>query len=235
MWVNNFPEGIPHFDWAFNGDGIRFRPAFWNWIFAERIGKLILGMWGLILLGVGIVTIKKANWFNLYFFLGSILYVTVVATASVRHDYYQILIVPSICLLLAQGGVYLWTNEAINKTLSRLLVIFSVFMMLLVGYYQAKPYYQINHYEIIVAGNAVQRLTPKEAIVITPYNGDTAFLYATNRFGYPVVDDSIDNMIKNGADYYVSVNFDNDTNTLMKKYKILEKTDSYVIVDLKSP
>ncbi|MEK7526459.1 MAG: glycosyltransferase family 39 protein [Patescibacteria group bacterium] len=232
IWVNNFPEGIPHFDWAFNGDGIRFRPAFWNWIFAERIGKLILGMWGLILFGVGIVTTKKNNWFNLYFFLGSVLYVSVVATASVRHDYYQILIIPSICLLLAQGVVYLWTNTSLNKILVRSVVVFSVFMMLLVGYYQTRGNYQINHPEIIVAGAAVQKLTPKEAIVIAPYNGDTAFLYATNRFGYPVIDDSIENMIKKGAQYYVSVNFDNDTNALMKKYKTLEKTEKYVVVDL---
>ncbi len=235
IWVNNFPEGIPHFDWAFNGDGIRFRPAFWNWLFAERLGKLILGMWGLVLLGLGIVTTKKQNWFNFMFFVGSILYMTVVATASVRHDYYQILIIPSVCLLLAQGVVFLWNNTAVNKILARSVVVFSVFMMLLVGYYQARDYYQINHYEIVVAGAAVQRLTPKEAIVIAPYNGDTAFLYATDRFGYPVVDDSIENMIVKGAQYYVSVNFDNDTNALMKKYKVLEKTDNYVVIDLRFP
>jgi hypothetical protein len=233
IWVNNFPEGIPHFSWAFNGDHIRFRPSFWNWIFAERIGKLILGMWGLILFAVGLVTPKKENWFNILFFVGSLLYVMVVATASVRHDYYQILIVPSICLLVAQGVVYLWNNIAFNKALARCVVVFSVFMMILVGYYQAKEYYQINHYEIIEAGKAVQKLTPKDAIVIAPYNGDTAFLYATNRFGYPVVDDTIEAMIKNGAQYYVSVNFDNDTNMVMKKYKILEKTNNYVIVDLR--
>lgn len=232
MWVNNFPEGIPHFDWAFNSDKIRFRPSFWFWLFGERIGKLILGMWGLIPFGFGLVTIKKNNLFNLIFFLGSILYVTLVATASVRHDYYQILIVPSICLLLAQGTVFLWNSQSLNKYIARPLTIFAIFMMLLLGYYQAREYYKINHYEIIEAGRAVQRLTPKNAVVIAPYNGDTAFLYHTNRFGYPVIDESVEEMIERGATIYVSVNFDNDANQIMKKYKVIEKTDKYVVVDL---
>ncbi|MBX4205831.1 hypothetical protein KW795_01395, partial [Candidatus Microgenomates bacterium] len=210
----------------------RFRPAFWNWIFAERIGKLILGMWGLIPLGLGLITSRKANLFNLFFFLGSLVYVTVVATASVRHDYYQILIVPSLSLLAAQGLVWMWNSSAVNKWISRPLSVFCMFMMLLVGYYLARDYYQINHYEIIEAGQAVQKLTPKDAIVIAPYNGDTAFLYATDRFGYPVVDESIEKMIERGADYFVSVNFDNDTNYVMKKYSVLEKTDKYVVVEL---
>ena len=35
-----------------------------------------------------------------------------------------------------------------------------------------------------------------------------------------------------GAQYYVSVNFDEQTNQVMNEYTILEKTDKYVIVDL---
>ena len=64
IWVNNFPQGIPHFDWAFNSDKIRFRPAFWFWIFGERIGKLILGIWGLIPFALGLAMTKKNNLFN---------------------------------------------------------------------------------------------------------------------------------------------------------------------------
>ncbi len=235
IWVNNFPQGIPHFDWAFNSDKIRFRPAFWFWIFGERIGKLILGIWGLIPFALGLAMTKKNNLFNIIFFFGSILYVTIVATASVRHDYYQILIVPSICLLLAQGMISLWTNKQFNLAISRFLSVFVIFLMLLLGFYQAREYYKINHYEIIEAGKAAQRLTPKDAVIIAPYNGDTAFLYQTNRYGYPVIDESVEKMIARGADYYVSVNYDNDTNSLMKKYKTIEKTDKYIVIDLHLP
>src|SRR3989304_7329968 len=54
-WINTNPVGIPHFSWAFNGDKIRFRPAFWRWIFGERIGRLILGTWGLTPFLIGIM------------------------------------------------------------------------------------------------------------------------------------------------------------------------------------
>jgi hypothetical protein len=56
-WMNYGTRfiGIPLFEWLFNGDGIRFRPAFWTWIFAERIAKMILG------LNVG--SSSTCNWF----------------------------------------------------------------------------------------------------------------------------------------------------------------------------
>jgi hypothetical protein len=44
---------------------------------------------------------------------------------------------------------------------------------------------------------------------------------------------SIDDMIKLGATHYVSVNFDEDTKRVMAKYPILEKTERYVIVELR--
>ncbi len=108
-------------------------------------------------------------------------------------------------------------------------------MMIGMGLYQVIGNYQINHYEIIVAGQEVDRLTPKDAIVIAPYNGDTTFLYQTHRFGWPVVDRSFDELIKLGASYYVSVNYDNDTNNLLKKYKTIEKNNTFVIIDLHQP
>ncbi len=234
-WIGKHPEGIPYFTWAFNGDFIRFRPAFWRWIFGERIGRLILGIWGLIPFIVGVV-IKKKNYFSLSLMLGALAYVFIVATASVRHDYYQILIVPPICLLLAEGSLALWQNNIFNKWLARPILVFSIVLGLGMGWYQVKEYYKIDHPEIILAGQAVDRLTPKDAKVIAPYNGDTAFLYQTKRWGWPVVDDSIENIIKLGATVYVSANLGSpDTKYVEAKYKTLEKTSQYIVVDLTKP
>lgn len=232
IWVNQFPAGIPHFEWAFNGDKIRFRPAFWRWIFGERLGNLILGIWGILPFTLGIL---KTATFNLLFLFGMFFYMTVVATASVRHDYYQIFIIPAICLVLAQGVINLWNTKSFNRFLSRSVTIFSIFMMFGISGYQVKEFYKINHPEIIEAGAAVDRLTPKDALVIAPYNGDTAFLYQTERRGWPVVEESFDQVIAKGASFYVSVNFnDPDTKYVMGKYKVLEKTDKYVVVDLRN-
>lgn len=231
--INEHPSGIPSFEWAFNGDGIRFRPAFWRWLFAERIAKLILGYWGLVPFAIGLVRREKSNLFNLFFFLGGLIYLSVVATANVRHDYYQIFMIPAISLLAGSGANILWEGKVFNTYVSKLILIFSFAIMLLMGGYEIRNFYQINHFEIIDAGNAVDELTPKDALVIAPYNGDTAFLYQTKRWGWPAIDTSIDILIKRGADYYVSVNLgDADTKMITSKYKIIKQTQTYLIADL---
>lgn len=233
IWINQYPAGIPHFEWAFNGDKIRFRLSFWQWMFGERLGRLILGGWGLIPFGFGVAKRPKTGWFNQFFGLGMFFYIVIVATASVRHDYYQILIIPAVALLLAQGVTAMWQVKEFNKVIARGLVIFSIFMMIIMGVSQVKEFYKINHPEIIEAGAAVDRIAPKDALVIAPYNGDTAFLYQTKRWGWPVVETTIEETVKNGASFFVTVNWnDPDTKYVEENYKIVAKTEKYLIADL---
>ena len=234
VWINQFAAGIPFFEWAFNGDKIRFRPAFFRWIFIERLGKMILGVWGIGLFIVGIASSKGKSMFNIYFLLGALIYVSLVATANVKHDYYQILIIPSICLLLAKGTLHLWQDENLNKVLGKIVVVLSIALMLGSGAYQIKEFYKINHPEIITAGKAVKNIAAKDDWIIAPYNGDTAFLYQTGRWGWAAVDNSIEKIIERGAKYYVSVNkYDQDTLYVKARYITVEETDEYIIVDLR--
>lgn len=227
-WISQFPEGIPFYTWAFNGDKIRFHPAFFRWIVGERIGILILGAGGVAPFVFGL-TKKLENKFNLYFILGAITYLTVVATANVRHDYYQILIIPMICMSLAIGSVYLWKR-------SKIVLSVSLIVMFLIGWDRIKPFYQINHPELMEVGSIVDAKLPKDAEIVIPYNGDTAFLYQTKRRGWPAVDDSIENIIERGADYYVSIDLGSaDTVNFQKKFATFEKTDRYIILDLHKP
>lgn len=235
IWINPNPVGIPHFSWAFNGDEIRFRPAFWRWIYGERIGNLILGVWGVIVLAFSLLTPSKSKYahFLHVFLLGSVLYMTIFATASVRHDYYQTFVIPSIALAVGYGAYSMWQNSPFNRHATRLLLLFSVFVMLVASWVQIKEDYNVNHPEIIVAGQYVDKNTPKDAQVIAPYTGDTAFLYETNRQGWPVVDTGWDKMLERGADYFVSVNFsDPDVAMLAAKYKVVEKNSTFILIDL---
>src|SRR3989344_6615598 len=50
FWMQQYPEGIPANTWLLNGNGIRLRPAFFRWIFYERVFKLICGYFGIIFL-----------------------------------------------------------------------------------------------------------------------------------------------------------------------------------------
>lgn len=232
-WISSYPVGMPFFTWTFNGDHIRFRPAFWRWIFGERLGRLILGIWGILPFSLGVFKSERKNLFIQFFLLGMFLYVATVATANVRHDYYQIFIIPAVSLALAKGADYLIKGKEFAGWFSRAALAFSVLMMMGMGAYYIKDFYNINHPEIIEAGKAVDLIAAEDALVVAPYNGDTAFLYQTNRWGWPAIDNSINNIIERGADYYVSVTpGDADTQAIIKKYKIIKQTDKYIIVDL---
>src|SRR3989304_5160107 len=111
IWMRNFPEGIPFWKWTFNGDGIRFRPAFWYWLFGERLGKLILGVWGIIPFIFGLAYKKVKGNFILVFLFGMFLYVSIFATANVRHDYYQTLVIPAVTWALSAGGIKILKSE----------------------------------------------------------------------------------------------------------------------------
>lgn len=235
-WESKFPEGIPFYIWAFNGDLIRFKPSWWYWIFGERLGQLILGSLGLIPFIFGVFNTKVKNLFVQWFLAGALFYVVVVADANVMHDYYQILIIPAVSLALAAGSFYLWTQTNFNRILTRIVLVISIGVMLITGWNQIVGDYAINHPEIIEAGKEVDKITPKNALVVAPYDGDTAFLYQTDRWGWPALDNSIDNIIKEGASYYVSVDLgSSDTKMIESRFKTVEKTDKFIIINLLQP
>lgn len=239
-WIGEgeFLRGIPAFLWAFNGDHIRFRPSFWWWIFGERIGRMILGGWAVLPFVVGLMEKrrKRFGWFLHFFILSQVVYFIVVATANVRHDYYQTISIPAIALVLGAGTFYFWKIKGLNKYLQRLGLLGAIVAGIGISSFQIKEFYKINHPEIILAGAAVQRLTPEDAKIIAPYNGDTAFLYQTDRRGWPIATLPITEMIeRRGAEYYVSVNLqDTQTKEVMTNYKVIEQKDGYVVVKLET-
>ena len=231
-WMSQFPEGIPANRWLLNGDGIRLRPAWWRWLLGERLGRLILGIWGLVPFVGGFFNQTKKEEKHLWgLAVGAVLYLMVFATGNVRHDYYQIVIMPAVVLLLVWGIFRMWTGDWL-KWRRRVMVVFCLVLGWGLGWYQVRDYYNINRPEIVEAGRRVNDIAENEAKVIAPYNGDTAFLYQTGRQGWPVVTKSIEEMIKDGAGYYVAVDFDQTTKAVIEKYQVLEMNNKYVIVKL---
>jgi len=236
-WRNHilsYPTGIPASDWLINSTGIRFRPAWFRWLFSERIGKLILGVYGTTFLTLGLIAKPKHEGVAYWLWaLGILLYFSVIAGGNVQHDYYQAIIIPFLCFLLAKGVALVLSLS--RTTYSRLLTIIMTLVifvsMISISWYDIKGYYQVNNWPIVEAGKEVDRLTPKDAKVIAPYNGDTAFLYQTHRSGWPLGYDIEDKMAK-GATYYVSVSYDDESRTLEKKYTLIEKTDRFIIIKL---
>lgn len=238
FWMRAYPEGIPANDWLFNGGNIRFTGAYFYWIFAERLGKLILGYWGLPLVVMGLLSKKKHYFFFLSLLISALLYLVVIARGNVQHDYYQILIIPAVAFLFGLGVDFLFSTpkEYINKSAAWAVVGICSLGMLVFGWYFIRDYFNINNRAIVTAGMAVNKLTPSQAKVIAPYDGDTSFLYQTNRQGWASFEKDLPIMIHMGADYLVLVNpTPNDFNGFGKHYQIVASSPEYLIVNLHKP
>jgi len=230
-WMQQFPEGVPANTWLLNGNGIRFRPAFFRWIFYERLTILISGYFLTIVAFFGLYSLRKLKeWmFFITFFLGSLVYVCVFATGNVQHDYYQIPIMPSVAIIFAIGSYYLWNFK---YSIAKLLLIICVILGFYFSWNRVKDYFNINNHSIILAGEAVDRLTPKDALIIANYNGDSSFLYQAKRKGWASFQNPIPIMIEKGADYLVLVNPTEVDLGFAKEYSVVAKTKEYVIFDL---
>ena len=235
-WILQFPEGIPVFAWLFNGNGIRFTPAWIRWIFSERIAQLILGSWGLVFLCTGMFHNKSRReaWFIFLWVAGVLSYITVIATGNVQHDYYQIPLIPVLSYLVGRGVLFIWNTLQRERIAGVLVIGFAYVLMVVSPWYTMKTYYWVNRQAIIDAGKFADKVLPKDAKVIAPYNGDTTFLYQTNRPGWPLGFD-IAQKIKFGATHYVTVSptdLDLETRDLANMYTVVERNDTFAIIDL---
>jgi len=239
LWIVQFPEGIPVFDWLLNKGNIRFKGAWFQWLFAKRLAELILGYWGLLPFGLGLLArgTKKEGWLYPIMGAGGLLYLTVFAAGNVQHDYYQIILLPIVCIYVAKGLAFLLTEKIFHPIARYSLLTVSVLFMLAFSWYTMRTFYWINRPEIITAGIEADRILPKDAKVIAPYNGDTTFLYQTKRQGWPLGFD-IEKKLAQGATHYVTVSptdADWETKTLAETYTVLVRNDSFAIIDLTKP
>ncbi len=233
----SYPEGMPANSWLFNGNGIRFRPAFFRWIFYERITKLIGGFVNAIFLILGSVSIwkeKAERIFFLSFGLSALLYLSVIATGNVQHDYYQIVIMPAVALFMGFGAA--WSVTFVEKFSNKKIGYALVSLAIIVGFYlswqQVKDYFNINNPAMIAAGKVVDTMTPTNSKIIAPLDGDSSFLYQTNRQGWASFERDLPTLISMGADYLVLANPTPQDLSFGKTYKTVAVTSQYVLYNL---
>lgn len=239
-WIEQFPSGIPANDWLFNGNGIRFRPAWFRWLGYERLTKLLLGFTGVVFFIAGLIpkrwnlrAIPLTSWIIWGWWLGLGLYSIVIATGSVQHDYYQVIWIPAVALTVGQGIVTLdrGLSKRLSPQYSSIAIVCLLISMWILSWQYISGFYQVNHWEYVRAGEAVDRLVPQDALVIAPAFGDTSFLFQTKRRGWPIGFEIADK-IEKGATHYVTTSLDAEAKELMEQYTILEQTAEYVIIDL---
>lgn len=239
QWILQYPEGIPVYAWLFNEGNIRFKGAWFYWLFAKRLGELILGYWGLLPFGLGVLATpsKKEGWLFRWWFVGALGYLIVVARGNVQHDYYQILLLPVVSIYLGKGLAFLAQNTVFSKLSSLVLLLTCVAFLLAFSWYTMRTYYWVNRPEIVEAGKTADRVLPSDARVIAPYSGDTTLLYQTNRQGWPLGFD-IGKKIAMGATHYITVaslETDFEAQRLAREYTVVVQTDRFIIIDLTRP
>lgn len=233
-WIEQYPSGIPANDWLFNGNGIRFRPAWFRWLFYERLIKLMLGWVGSLFLFSALykLTHKELLVYGSWW-LGMLMYISVIATGNVQHDYYQVLLIPILSLTVGRGVVMLeqLLQQYLPKLYAVLITLTLLLLALLLAWQNIKGYFNVNHWEYVRAGAAADTLLPPDAKVIAPAFGDTQFLYQTNRTGWPIGFE-IEKKRDMGAQYYISTSYDDEARELEEKYFTIEKTPDYILLDL---
>lgn len=236
--INMYPEGQFATNWLFNQGNIRFTGAFFRWLIYDRLNRLIFATGGFVLFWIGILKGEtgKNRFFYYSWLLSILIFFTVIAKGNVTHDYYQLPIVPIGSIFVAIGFDSLISNgkEFHKKILNVIVGLVLVGLMFAFGWYEVRDYFNINHPEIVEAGIAADKILPKNAKVITPYENDSAFLYQTNRYGWTIGGDKIPQWIKEGAQYLISVNYDDTTNFWINKCSVVAKNSRWVIINLEN-
>lgn len=255
LWISQYPQGIPVSNWLLNNGNtttfpawfhgyklsflnklVALRPHWWYWLFQDRLGNLILGVYGVIPLFLGLTYQRKHTQpIAISLIIGIFLYFLIIAQGNIQHDYYQVLIIPSLSILLGLGYFYIYQIIFKNNILKFFSILFIFTLSTYFSYDKVKEYYKINNPNIITAGQKVNEITPKNSIIIAPYNGDTALLYQTNRQGFPIeIYDfaTIKNKFRDRPVYFVSVNFDDYTNKVIKEFPTIYRDNQYIILEI---
>ena len=126
--------------------------------------------------------------------------------------------------------IRLGTNKIV-RVINSLLVTALLVISFAFGWFEVRGFFNVNNIAIVNAGAKVDEITEDDALVIAPYMGDPAFLYQTNRWGWPIGGD-VESKIKEGADYYVKTSKDEDYAKLKVKYPVVYENDEFSILHL---
>lgn len=240
FYIQQYPEGVPPSSWLITSvntaEGVKnifFKPAFFRWIFFERINNLILGGYLTFFLILGILT-KPKNFFLHTIILAGFLYLFVFQGGNVQHEYYQTIILPSLAF-----GVGLGINTLItyHRFFLPTWIIFPIIIILFslsffFSYYKVKDFYYYPP-ELPQIARIINDLTQPTDKIITDRLGDTTLLYLADRKGAPSIYKDPEELKKIGYSYLVTFDkIKTDKFKKEKKYQIIFENEYFALFKL---
>lgn len=239
-YIKAHPEGIPASSWlittvnTYEGQRTIFlRPAFFRWIFFERINNIALGGYLTFLFLLGVVSQTK-KYFLYSILAASILYLFVFEGGNVQHEYYQILIYPALAIFIGVGVDFLYTKkqEFTSVALSTAVVIICFALAYYFSYYKVKDYYNIPN-DLIQISSIIKTFTSPSDKIVTDRMGDTTLLYLSDRKGAPGMSKSPEEFKTMGYKYLVTASKDLIKDVETKQTgRIVFQNDQFTLFEL---
>jgi len=213
IYIMQFPEGVPASAWllttvnTFEGPKeIFFRPAFFRWMFMERIGIAMLGVFGTFFFCMGIIG-KYKRFFIHSIFASGMIYLFTFQGGNVQHEYYQTILFPAIALISGVGiaQVLELSAKQYNRFLIYPLVILMLALSWFFSYYKVKDYYTYPQ-DLPRIAELIKIFTSPDDKIVTDRLGDTTLLYLSDRKGAPAIYKSLPELKDLGYRYLVTTN-----------------------------
>lgn len=212
-YIQQFPEGIPASGWLITHvntfEGMRpifMRPAFFRWIFYERLSNIVLGGYLTALFVLGLLKKAKSTWF-IGLLLAATSYLFIFQGGNVQHEYYQTLILPAVAAGVGLGLSYFLDHI---DSFSHKAVSYSVLTLIIVGsflfsWYRVSEFYRTPN-DLVQIAQVVSSLTGRNDRIVTDRNGDTTLLYLSDRKGAPSKYLPLPELAEKGYSYYITQN-----------------------------
>lgn len=239
-YIKSFPEGIPSSEWlithtntSFGLENIFFKPAFFRWIFFERINVLILGSFISSLALFGFLG-QSRKFVHVLMGISSFAYLFTFQGGNIQHEYYQILILPTLAILTGVGIDYIIKlQKNIIYTLLSYLAIFSLLTSSWFVSYDKVRHYYYSLSDIPQFAKIVQSLTDKNDKIVVDTGGDTTALFVFDRKGSPAITSTPDNLKKQGYSYLFTYNQETANNYIRDfDVEVIFKNNRFVLLKL---
>ncbi len=213
IYILQYPQGIPPNLWLITSvntyqglQNIFFRPAFFRWIFFERINIYMLGGYLTFFLILGVV-VKQKRYILHAILLSALAYLFVFQGGNVQHEYYQTYILPAIALFVGIGTAYVLEqrDHFISTFITYPLVLILFALSLFFSFYNVRGYYDYPA-ELPQIASIVKTLTQPADKIVTDREGDTTLLYLMDRKGAPSIYRDPAELKKLGYNYLVTLN-----------------------------